>query len=219
MVNYSFRSATLNDIDFIVYTIFEAEKSGTNKLVYTTLFNLTKKEVRRYISQILKEEIDGCEFSITSFIIAHINGKVIAAAGGWLEGMNESELPSAILKANLISYYFPKESMLYASDKSEIIRGIKIERNINTYQIEYVYVDKRYRGQNIARLLIDQHIQRCRNLKCKIMEVQLSANNKSALACYQKSGFEIIKIFKSTNNEILNYLPFNQKILMQKIIE
>ena len=52
MVNYSFRSATLNDIDFIVYTIFEAEKSGTNKLVYTTLFNLTKKEVRRYISQI-----------------------------------------------------------------------------------------------------------------------------------------------------------------------
>jgi ribosomal protein S18 acetylase RimI-like enzyme len=216
--NYTIRPALLTDIDFIIETIIAAEKGGTDKLSYATLFKLTEEEFKKYIKCILEEDINGCEFSISSFLVIDVLGKPIAAVGGWLEGINEDNLPSAILKSNLVSYHFPKENLLSANTKSNVIKGTQIKRENNTYQIEYVYVDDRYRGQNFAGILIDAHIKRCKKLGCKIMQVQLSANNKPALTCYQKAGFYTEQIYTSENMEILNYLPFNQKLLMQKII-
>ena len=87
------------------------------------LFELSEEQFRGYIAQMLEEEIDGCDFSISSFIIAEYEGKPVATFGGWIEGVNEDEMPSSLLKSNLIGYTIPLENIKKAQEKSQTIRN------------------------------------------------------------------------------------------------
>jgi len=42
---------------------------------------------------------------------------------------------------------------------------------------------------------------------------------KAAIKAYEKSGFKILKSYKSNENDILNFLPFGEKCLMEKKIK
>lgn len=218
MKDFIIRSATHTDIDFIVETIIQAEKSNTNKLGLSTIFNISEENVRKYLVEILQEDIEGCEFSLNSFLVVDTGMRAVAAIAGWKEQDNEDELPSAILKSNLIQFDFPKESIVYAGEMKKTIEKIQIERTINAYQIEYVYVDINYRGNHLATILINEHIKKAKVLNCDVIEVQVFANNKPAINTYQKLGFTIVRKFVSDNNEIFHLLPYNEKLLMQKTI-
>ena len=64
------RPATLDDVEFIATTIIEAEKSSTDKIGPANYFGISESDYRNYLIQMLEEEIDGCELSISSFLIA-----------------------------------------------------------------------------------------------------------------------------------------------------
>ena len=80
--DYIIRKATIGDADFLVTTIIEAEKSSTNNLGLANYFEVTADELRQYLKAILEEEVDGCEFSVSSFIVAEYEGRVVSAKGG-----------------------------------------------------------------------------------------------------------------------------------------
>ena len=108
---YIIRKATLDDVDFITKVIIEAEKSMTNNFGLANFFEMSEDEIEGYIKQILEEEIDGCEFSLSSFFVAEYDGEPVSALGGWLEGYYD-EMPSEILKSNLVGFVFPKDKVL-----------------------------------------------------------------------------------------------------------
>ena len=216
---YNIRLATLEDISFLVKAIIEAEKSGTSKLGLATLFQLTEAEVGCYLAKILEEEIDGCEFSVSSFLLATLHGEPVAAMAGWLEGENEDKMPSALLKANLLSYVLPSEKLIAASTLSSQLKDIQIDREINTYQIEYVYVSPLHRGQGLTQKLIEAHKEKGlseNNSGMNKMQVQAFANNQRAIKTYEKKGFHIVKEYRGSL-DLLDYLPDNIKLLFEKI--
>ena len=85
MSNYIIRPATINDVPFLAKTIFEAEKSGSSKIGLANTFNLTENELNNYLIQILDEEIDGCEFSISSFVIVEYTMNLLLLLEGGLK--------------------------------------------------------------------------------------------------------------------------------------
>ncbi|HHT23875.1 MAG TPA: GNAT family N-acetyltransferase [Bacteroidales bacterium] len=210
MLDYIIRKATNKDINFIIEAIIEAEKSNTDKLPLSTLFDLTEEEVKKILFSILNEDIDGCEFSLSSFIVAEHNGKCVAAIGGWVEAMKE--LSSAAIKANIFNYFMPSKNIQHLNKLQNLIKDIQIERLPETYQLEYVYVKKEYRGNNLFTILLNYHIEKSNSLE---VYIQVFGNNKFAIKSYEKSGFEIYQIYHSNNKEINNYLPDDTKILMK----
>jgi ribosomal protein S18 acetylase RimI-like enzyme len=220
MTDYLIRKATLNDIGFVVETIIAAEKSGGEKLGLATLFNLTEDETRSIISSMLEEEIDECEFSISSFLITEYKGSPVAAIGGWVEGLIQ-EIKSAMLKSNLIGFCFPKESIVIAHSRQKIIAGILIERENLSLQIEYVYIDKNHRGKALGEGLIRQHIENALQVYPELekAQVQVFSNNLAAIKLYEKCGFHTTKTFWADNESINDYLPYNEKLLMEKSIK
>ncbi len=213
----SFRIATKHDIDFIVLTILEAEKSGSDKIGLANVFNLSETELRDYLIKILEEEEEGCEFSIDSFIVAEVDNKPVAAFAGWIEGENEYNQPSPILKSNLISFHFPKDK-IKESSKNSFVKEIKIERELSTLQLEYAFVDEEHRGKGLINAIIEELLKgaKLKNSNLKKSQVQVFGNNHGAIKVYERSGYSIKKIVKSQNTEILNYFPYNEKILMEK---
>jgi ribosomal protein S18 acetylase RimI-like enzyme len=218
MEEYTIRKASHTDIPFLVEAIIQAEKSNTDKLGLATLFELTEDEVRTYVADILAEEIDGCEFSVSSFLIAETNGFAVATAGGWIEGENNKS--SAMLKASLLPYIIPIEKIENIIPKSAIINGVQIEREQGTYQIEYVFVDKNHRGNNLAAKIIAMHISGCkqRNAEIKKIHIQVFDNNPAAVVAYEKAGFTLLSKHESFDDRILELLPGKTKLLLQKTI-
>ena len=92
MSDYILREATLSDIPFLTEAVIAAEKSNSDKLSYSTLFNVSEDKARELIMSMFDEEIEGCELSIDSFLIAEYNGFPAATFGAWIEGFDDIEV-------------------------------------------------------------------------------------------------------------------------------
>ena len=216
--NYLIRKASLEDIPFIAKTIIEAEKSGTQTIGLAKLFDITEAELNNYLLQILEIETHGCEFSLSSFFVAKYDGEPIAASGGWLEGFYYKGMPSAVIKANLLSCVLPKENLEKSIAKNEIFKDILIPRAMNTYQLEYAFVEENHRGNKLVQQLMLKHVTYIKTLNADVKYIQrrVFANNVSAIKAYQKVGYKIIQQKVSLHPEIMNYLPYHTKLLMEK---
>lgn len=211
MKEYIIREATNNDVDFIVKAIIEAEKSGSKILSYSTIFNLTEEEVINIFYKMLLEEIDGCEFSISSYLVAEIDNRVVGTIGAWVE---HKENPSSIVKGNLLGYFLPKSSLLYASQQAKVLSELNIEHVDGALSLVIVYISPEHRGNNLFMLLTNEHI--IRNKDVREVSIQLMANNIYAIRSYERYGLKKCFELKSKNEKIKQILPFNEKILMKK---
>lgn len=213
---FKIRPATKDDIPFLVVTIIEAEKSGTNVLPWSTIFGLSEAETQRYLSEMLSEEIEGCELSVASFLVAEKEGRVVAALSAWIEGLNNA--PSSQLKGNLLSYVLPKGSIIKASSIHPIIQEINIDYIPGTIQKGAGYVKNEFRNKKLFGILTDEIIRRLLLIDPNVSEVytQIYGCNIPAIKANEKAGFRIILQKESSNSEILNYLPSNKKLLMKK---
>jgi ribosomal protein S18 acetylase RimI-like enzyme len=218
MNEFVIRNATISDVPFLVDTIIESEKSGTDKLSYSTVFGLSETESRKYIADMLLEEVDGCELSISSFLIAEMNGRIAAASAAWIEGMDG--IPSTVLKGNLLNYILPKKCFGRALAIDLILRDIHIDYVSGAIQLGLVYVESDFRGFNLVGMLIDEHIHQYQKLHPDIdaMYVQVFGNNLRAIRAYEKADFRVVLIRESANKEVMRYLPSNKKIVMKKIL-
>lgn len=215
MDNLRIKHATIDDIPFLVDTIIEAEKSGTDKLSYSTIFGLSEAEVREYLTAILKEEVDGCELSLSSFMIAEHNGKVISALSSWVEA--KDGIPSSIIKGNLLNFILPKESVKHAIKVNRIISEINIEYIPNTIIIGAGFVYPEFRGFGLGPMLIRNQIEFLSKSNSGLKEayVQIFETNAPSIRSVEKLGFVVVSRVESSNQEILNYLPSNRKVLMR----
>jgi len=216
--DFKIRQANLNDIPFLVDTIVEAEKSGTSILTYTTIFGLSEIEARNYIAKMLEEEVDGCELSVSGFVLAESDGKIAGAVGAWVEG--SEGIPSNVLKGNLLSYVLPKSCLEKAISLNTIVRDLHIEYISNSIQIGLVYVAPEARGKGLVPLLIGHKISILKNIFHPANEVyiQVFGNNLPAIRAYEKSGFEIILKKNASLPETADYMPDTTKVLMRKHI-
>ena len=216
MEKFIIRKATINDVPFLVDTIIEAEKSGTDILTYSTVFGLSEDETKKYIAEMLLEEIDGCELSISSFLVAENDGEIIASVGAWIEGIEG--ISSSVLKGNLLNYTLPKKCIESAIELNIMIRELHIEYIPDTIQIGLVYVSPAFRGKNLVSLLINEQVFRLKQIKPSVSEiyVQVFGNNTPAIKAYEKANFKIQFSKKSVNKDILKYMPSDKKILMKR---
>lgn len=218
--NLKLRHASIRDADFIVEVIVAAEKCGTEVFGLARLFDTTEEEMREYIKDMLAEEIDGCEFSLERFIIAEYEGNPVAAFCGWIECGNEDNMPSSLLKANLINHCIPKEKILTSMAKSDIISSLQIEREEGTYQLEYAYTKNEFRKQGIMKKIINMHISEIQqsSVSVKKLQVHVYENNITAIKAYESCGFAVKKHYRTKDKLALKYFPCDVNILMEKTI-
>jgi ribosomal protein S18 acetylase RimI-like enzyme len=212
------RIATINDVPFLVDTIIAAEKSGTDKLTYSTIFGISEDNTRKYLADMLAEEVDGCELSISSCLMAEVDGQAVAAVAAWIEG--KEGIPSTVLKGNLLNYILPKEALSKGLLLNPILKELRIEYLPDTIQFGLAYVLSEFRGNNLAGILIEEQISRLSHDHPEISEcyLQVYGSNVPAIRAYERIGFKTVFIKESTNIDILDYMPSKSKILMKRDI-
>lgn len=212
-----YRPANVDDSEFLCDVIIAAEMGMSDKLTYCSLFNLSIDEARKAIISMLQEEIDGCELSISSFIIAEIDGEAIGALGGWVEGYYDGQ-SSQMLKSNLIGYTLGKSAIEKLRDHAQMLKEFYIPRESGCAQIEYLFVKPEYRGRRIEIELMQRVEDKCKRLAPRLTkgQAQLFRNSIWSIKLLMKFGYSITRIIKSTFPDITNYIAHNEKVLMEK---
>lgn len=207
------RNAVIADIDFIIETIVQAEKSGTSRCALLHFWNCNESQLKEYLRLFLEEEIEGTEWSMDSFVIAENGGRPVGAFGGWIESENEWGLTSSTLKANLMKACLPIDVILEMSKFQREIQSVQIPRTPGALQLEYAYVIPGFQGKGIIQRIVDFICSRYANWN--VAEVQVFANNASAIQAYSKLGF--VRTFE-TNGQAGNteIFPYSIKLKMTK---
>lgn len=211
------RKATLDDVDFISEAIIEAEKSSTKNNGLAKTFMLSDDELKKYLVQILEEEEDGCELSLSSFLVAYYDGEPVATQAGWLEGCNEGRT-SSFIKSNLLSFIIPYEHILHSKEIVEIGRDLQIPREMGAYQIEYGYTKPEYRGNGLKRILIMAHLEELIKHYPEVHKCQTHVfkNNEKSIKANEKAGFIVVKEFESIHPKTLDFFPDDTIMLLEK---
>ncbi|HMU72883.1 MAG TPA: hypothetical protein PLT49_00040 [Ferruginibacter sp.] len=217
MSEYLIRKAKPSDIPFLADVVIASEKAMSDRLSFTTLFNKPEEEVKQLIIQMFEEEVDGCELSLSSFIVTEFEGQPISGSGAWIEGFN-GNMPSGILKSNLISYTFGKESIEYLKTKSHIVKDVMIDREPMTLQLEYFHIKNEHLGKGLDDLLMKRIEENAlaEYPELKKVQCQIFKNSVFSIKILLRHGFRIVGSYKSDNDDIFDYLPFNVKLLMEK---
>jgi ribosomal protein S18 acetylase RimI-like enzyme len=210
------RNALITDIPFLTDAVIAAEKSGTEILSYSTMFGLSEQESRNYISEMFEEEIDGCELSISSYLVAEQHNQLVAAVGAWIEGYDG--MSSGILKGNLLNFTLPRHCIEKASALNYISKELSLEYINNTIQIGIVYVHEKARGLGLANLLIVEQINKLKIISPEVAEAYLHVfgNNTTAIRAYEKLNYNRVTERVSSLKEIKDYLPYDSKMSMVK---
>jgi len=217
MSEYLIRKAKPSDIPFLADVVIASEKAMSDRLSFTTLFNKPEEEVKQLIIQMFEEEVDGCELSLSSFIVTEFEGQPISGSGAWIEGFN-GNMPSGILKSNLISYTFGKESIEYLKTKSHIVKDVMVDREPMTLQLEYFHIKNEHLGKGLDDLLMKRIEENAlaEYPELKKVQCQIFKNSVFSIKILLRHGFRIVGSYKSDNDDIFDYLPFNVKLLMEK---
>lgn len=210
-MNLTFRNAVQSDLEFVVDGIIEAEKSGSDKLPYTTIFGLTEQETRKLIIDIVDEEIEGQEWCLQHFLIAEADGISAACLSTWIEGA--TGLGSGQLKAQAMAYFLDSKWQ-NANANLSLLAQMQLLRLTGYAQLECIYTHKAFRGQGLAGKLIAFAIDTYQNsnIECGGFEIQLLGNNTAAMGSYTKCGFLKRQESTCSDNRILDLLADSTRV-------
>ncbi|RYZ00350.1 MAG: GNAT family N-acetyltransferase [Chitinophagaceae bacterium] len=213
---YEVRPASTADIPFLADAIIAADKGHSERSSFVGIFGVSEAELPGLISDMLDEEIPGCEFSVDSFLIATAAGVPVATFGAWIEGQPEGQ-PSKVLKSNLIGYTFGPARVGRLKEAS-VLSDLFIDREKGALQLEYLYVADDHRGKGLGGLLVDALIRRGQQEEPGLakVQVQLYADNHPARTVYLRRGFEVRTSAASADPAIFRFLPSAEKIMMEK---
>lgn len=217
MDEYLIRKAIPGDIPFLADVIIASEKGRSENLSFTTLFNVPEDKAKELIINMLEEEIDGCELSLSSFYVTEYKGQPVSGSGAWIEGFGGC-MPSKILKSNLISYTFGTESIEFLKTKSHIIKDVMVDREPMTLQLEYFHIVHEHQGKGLDAGLMERIEADALAMYPELekAQCQIFKNNVFAIKILLRYGYKIVKSYKSDNKEIFDYLPYNEKCLIEK---
>ncbi len=212
--NLTFRQAAFKDIDFVIEGIIEADKSGTDIISMCRVFSISEGYYREILFDILKQDIRNYDYYMPGFLICETDGEYAGTVGAWIEGANG--IASGMIKSSIILQFLGEEKFPIIKNNLEIIKDFSVSRLFGALQVEYVYIKEKYRGRGIFDKMVGKNIKR--NLDSnsfnKVQSVLLKSNT-SSYSAFSKFGYKVVVEKKSENPKILNFFPYNTRILME----
>lgn len=210
------RQAKIQDVDFIVETIIEADKSGTPICSMCNILCISEKEYRAILTKILLEDdIEGQELSLSGFLVADLHGEPIGALGSWIE--MATGVPSHILYSTMLLHQIDRKKIPLILAHFRIIRELNFRNESGCIILEYGYVKKAFRRKGVYTRIMIESVKKHYPTNNVIPKVQGSCfrANYPSLNANKKLGFKEVESKISENEELKKMLPYNERVKLE----
>ena len=207
------RKATKADISFLVKAIVAAEKSGTYTVNYQKIFNLSDRELFSFLSKILKSEEPNHEFTYTSYYVAELQGRVVAAMSAFIEELDG--ISSIAIKSAIIPKMIGIENWKKAVPAFRLLGSLYMDRAPGSLQIEYAHTRPNVQAIGLMEKLARTVMRTEKELhpELKFVEVHAIYENSGTARVCRDIGYVTHLVVESENDEVLKYVPSKKRIL------
>ncbi|MBK6640429.1 MAG: hypothetical protein KBH11_01070 [Bacteroidia bacterium] len=215
----SFRQATEKDIDILLSTIIEADKSGSGLFSFDTCFGISEDRFREILKEILLEDIGGQEWNISDFILVTVNEIPAGAFCSWIEGSGNQS--SSMIRGTLMQHFFPQEALQQAKKYKHLLDELSIEKVPGHLILESGYITPEFRSRGLLGKLIVEilRIRKAQHPDLKICSINVLKSNSQALRIYEKIGF-ITEVERTCENpEILKLIASKSRVQMRRSLD
>lgn len=213
-----FRRAQIKDVDFCVETILQAESSGSDKQPWSIFLNLPEDKIRGILREILLEDVPGQELSLSIFTIAESEGQYLGSCGNWIEECEDK--PSSILKAEIMDYFFPRESLEHARPLNERIKAFTYPKERHCAFFEYLYILPQFRSINLLLQLMEKSSQNAIDSYPGIHVPRIyggtSGTNPFMIRATRRIGYTLWKTITLEDESLKEYIPSLTRYVMKK---
>ncbi len=209
------RPAAEADIDFVIEAIVDSQRSGTARITFCRMYGVNEEELRRALGEILRMEVPGHELSLSGFLVCEINGDRAGVLGSWVEG--EGEMPSSLLKSNVLLQALGRQTMVRAAERLGRVRDLSFPREPGAMQLEYFLVKREYALKGIFFRLFAAQVRRQRRRHpglTKIQALMFKDNDRAFKAC-MRLGFTIAAEKRSASPDVLELYPHDTRLLLE----
>ncbi len=216
-MEFNFTRATSADLAFITEAIYCAERSGASRTWFESILGIEKNKLKEIIKNVLHEEIDGFEWCLNNFLIGKNNDVNACCCSAWIE--QDKTKSSALIKSDVYRYFFGSAVLIKESQKLKLLADIAVEREAKVLQIDCVYVDGEFRGNNLLKKMVGNFISLySTNMEIKKMQATVIAENIASIKAFNKAGFQEVVRTKSVEKDILSFFMGTGQVLMERNI-
>jgi GNAT superfamily N-acetyltransferase len=92
-------------------------------------------------------------------------------------------------------YYASKQGAFFVAYAGDALAGMFGLEGLGapSAELRRMYVEQKYRGSGLARLMLDHAEQECRDAGTPVLELSTSELQPAALAFYRKSGYRLVR--------------------------
>lgn len=213
-----FRRATPSDVDFCVETVLQAESSGSDIQPWTLFLNMPEDRVRGILREILLENIPGHELCLSAFTIAELRGEILGACGSWIEECEGKS--SNLLKAEIMSYYFPRENLLHSFPLQEKIKEFNYPKEKHCAFFEYLYIRPECRSIDLLLKLMEASsnnaIAAYPTIRVPRIYGGTSGTNPFMIRATRRIGYELWMTITLKDEQLKTLVPSLTKYVMKK---
>ena len=193
MDNATLRSATPDDVSFLVRGILAAERLPSNADVttYERVFGMEREELIGFLRGILAQPTAGHQLAYGSFHILALQGEPVACCAAWVEALNGA--PSGKIIAVALSRFLGIQRWKARRGYIQSFMASVPPRSVGQLQLESFFVEPSARGRGMTAQLIEGVLEHSSSLtnRPSAAEISLFRENSAAIRAYQKAGFEI----------------------------
>jgi ribosomal protein S18 acetylase RimI-like enzyme len=197
-----FRPARAQDVDAALPLIVS---SGPDA------FNYVFRTARHTPEDFLRAAfVDGAgEFGFRNHVVGEVDGRVLAAGGGWTSATTVPFLLAAVRQ--FITILGP------AATPPVVLRGLRTEAVIRPpvkgeFYIGHVGVDHACRGQGIGAALVAHLLAMAQEAGARLAVLDVSLNNPRAAALYARLGFEVTAERSSNLHRDEGFVPAHRRM-------
>lgn len=213
--NLIIRAAESRHIPFLIEAIISADKGLGTVCSYCGLFNINEDQFRSILTDIFEEDIEGCEFGVSSFLVVEDNSQAVACVSSWIE--EADGVPSWLIRMSALSHFLNQENLDHIKPLKSLTESMLLSRTPEALQFESVFVHPSHRGKGLVHKLFKAHLENHLEFSPQTQKPELLTyvHNIQAIKAYEKLGFEIVETSSSQHPDVLKYYPDNGMIRMQ----
>lgn len=124
-----------------------------------------------------------------------------------MENINVCDIDFDVKKQNNDNPFYKNIAIIY---ENKVIGYLGYFLIYDRIEIDYLYVEKKYRKKGYANILINKLVEISKKENCINITLEVNVNNNVAINLYKKNGFEIIKTIYNYYNGEDGYLMLKE---------
>jgi ribosomal protein S18 acetylase RimI-like enzyme len=190
-MNCRIRNATLNDIPFIGWTMWEASRGHLPRGVWDVMCARDARACLKWLERMAAAGDAHAWTHYSNFIIAEVEGRAAAALEGFNpDTTNNQALTAAINQATLEMGWGEKE-IVAIYERFVPLMPCMHEYEPGAWIVEHVATHPDFRRRGLTNALLEAIFKRGLAQHRRIAQLSVFIGNTPAITAYEKQGFKI----------------------------